>query len=87
MLLFPASELKELARGRGITLMGLDKGEKMVAVGFADSKSVTVVGKSRTDKERTVTVSGENLQKHILHRARKGCLLPGKMRPIGVQNR
>jgi len=87
MLLFPASELKELARGRGITLMGLDKGEKMVAVGFADSKSVTVVGKSRSDKERTVTVSGENLQKHILHRARKGCLLPGKIRPVGVQDR
>ncbi len=86
MLLFPASELKELARGRGITLMGLDKGEKMVAVGFANSKSVTVVGKSRSDKERTVTVSGENLQKHILHRARKGCLLPGKMTPIGVKN-
>ncbi|MDH3288808.1 MAG: DNA topoisomerase IV subunit A [Betaproteobacteria bacterium] len=85
MLLFPASELKELARGRGITLMGLDKGEKMVAVGFADSTSVTVIGKSRTDKERTVTVSGENLQKHILHRARKGCLLPGKMTPIGVK--
>jgi len=86
MLLFPASELKELARGRGITLMGLDKGEKMIAVGFANSKSVTVVGKSRSDKERTVTVSGENLQKHILHRARKGCLLPGKMTPIGVKN-
>lgn len=86
MLLFPASELKELGRGRGITLMGLDKGEKMVAVGFADSKSVTVVGKSRSDKERTVTVSGENLQKHILHRARKGCLLPGRMTPIGVKS-
>jgi topoisomerase-4 subunit A len=85
MLLFPASELKELARGRGITLMGLDKGEKMVAVGFADSKSVTVIGRSRSDKERAVTVSGENLQKHILHRARKGCLLPGKLTPIGVK--
>ena len=44
MLLFPAGELKELARGRGITLMGLDDGEKMIAVGFGDAKSVTVVG-------------------------------------------
>ncbi len=86
MLLFPASELKELGRGRGITLMGLDKGEKLVAVGFADSKSVTVLGKARSDKERTVTVSGDNLQKHILHRARKGCLLPGKLKPVGVKN-
>ena len=42
MLLFPAAELKELARGRGITLMGLDAGEKMTAVGFANTHAVTV---------------------------------------------
>ena len=84
MLLFPADELKELARGRGITLMGLNDDEKLVAVGFAESRSVTVAGMSRSGKEKTVTVSGEDLQKHILHRARKGCLLPGKLKPGGV---
>ena len=83
MLLFPVDELKELGRGRGITLMGLNDDEKLVAVGFADSKSVTVAGVSRSGKERTVTVSGEDLKKHILHRARKGCLLPGKLKPTG----
>jgi topoisomerase-4 subunit A len=84
MLLFPASELKELARGRGITLMGLDDKEKLVAVGFANAESVTVAGVSRSGNERTVKVSGADLKKHILHRARKGCLLPGKLRPTGV---
>jgi len=84
MLLFQASELKELARGRGITLMGLDAGEKMTAVGFADAKSVTVSGKSRSGKEKVVRVSGEQLQKHIVRRARKGCLLPGKLVPAAV---
>jgi topoisomerase IV subunit A len=84
MLLFPAEELKELARGRGITLMGLDEDEKLVAVGFAGSKSVTVAGTSKSGKERTVKISGSDLQKHILHRARKGCLLPGKLTPRGV---
>ncbi len=84
MLLFPVDELKEMARGRGITLMGLDDQEKLVAVGFADSKSVTVAGTSRSGKEKTVKVSGSDLQKHILHRARKGCLLPGKLKPTGV---
>jgi topoisomerase-4 subunit A len=86
MLLFPADELKELARGRGITLMKLDAGEKMTAVGFAGGKSVTVAGKSRTGKEKTVRVSGEHLQKHIIHRARKGCLLPGKIIPAAVNS-
>ncbi len=84
MLLFPAAELKELARGRGITLMGLDDGEKLIAVGFASADSVTVSGTSRSGKEKTVTVRGKDLEKHILHRARKGCLLPGKITPIGV---
>jgi topoisomerase IV subunit A len=84
MLLFPAAELKEIARGRGVVLMGLDEGEKLAAVGFAESKSVTVTGKSRSGKERTVRVSGADLAKHILHRARKGCLLPGKLIPLEV---
>ena len=84
MLLFTADELKELARGRGITLMKLDAGEKMTAVGFASANSVTVAGKSRSGKEKTVRVSGEHLQKHIIHRARKGCLLPGKLTPTAI---
>jgi topoisomerase-4 subunit A len=85
MLLFAAEELKELARGRGITLMGLDDKEKMTAVGFGDAKAVTVIGRSRSGSEKTVRVSGADLQKHIVRRARKGCLLPGKIVPAGVK--
>jgi topoisomerase IV subunit A len=86
MLLFAASELKELARGRGVTLMGLDDGEKMVAVGFSDGKSATVAGRTRSGNEKTVRVSGADLQKHVVHRARKGCLLPGKIVPVSVKS-
>jgi topoisomerase-4 subunit A len=86
MLLFAADELKELARGRGVTLMGLDPGEKMTAVGFANSKAVTIIGKSRSGNEKSVRIGGEQLQKHIVHRARKGCLLPGKLMPISIGN-
>jgi topoisomerase-4 subunit A len=85
MLLFSADELKELARGRGITLMALDANEKMTAVGFGDSKAVVVVGKGRAGAEKTVRVGGQDLQKHIVRRARKGCLLPGKIAPIAVK--
>jgi topoisomerase IV subunit A len=85
MLLFPADELKELARGRGITLMKLDEYERMVAVGFAGANSVTVAGTSPSGKERTVRVSGGEMEKYVLHRARKGCLLPGKIKPGGVK--
>jgi topoisomerase-4 subunit A len=86
MLLFDADELKELARGRGITLMALDENEKMVAVGFGDAKAVQVVGRTRSGNEKTVRVAGADLQKHIVHRARKGCLLPGKITPVAVKS-
>jgi topoisomerase-4 subunit A len=84
MLLFPAHELREIARGRGIMLMGLDPGEKLAAVGFADGKSVTITGRTRSGAERSVKVAGAALAKHILHRARKGCQLPGKLVPLMV---
>jgi topoisomerase-4 subunit A len=84
MLLFAADELKEMGRGRGITLMGLKDAEKLVAIGFGNAKSVTVEGISRSGKEKSVTIEGAELQKHILRRARKGCLLPGKLKPTGI---
>jgi len=86
MLLFSADELKELARGRGITLMALDDNEKMTAVGFADAKAVQVVGKTRSGSDKTVRVAGQDLKKYIVHRARKGCLLPGKIVPSAVKS-
>jgi topoisomerase IV subunit A len=86
MLMFPADELKELGRGRGIVLMGLDPDEKMTAMGFGNTKAVTIIGTSRSGKEKTSRVSGAELQKHILHRARKGCLLPDRLVPTAVRD-
>jgi len=84
MLLFAAGELKEMGRGRGITLMGLKDKETLVAVGFGNSKSVSVEGISRSGNEKTVKIEGADLQKYIVKRARRGCLLPGKLKPTGV---
>ena len=84
MLIFPADELKELARGRGVTLMGLDEGEKLVAAGFASGGSVSVTGTTRSGKERTVTMGGKDFDHYVLRRARKGRVLPGKLSPTGV---
>src|SRR5262249_3399037 len=65
MLVSPAEELKEMARGRGVTLMGLDDGEKLVAVGFASGGTVTVTGSSRSGKERTVEIGGKDLGHYV----------------------
>ena len=85
MLLFAMDELKEMARGRGVVLMALDADEKMTAVGCSGAKSVTVTGLSRSGKEKSSIISGADLKKHILHRARKGCLIPGNLLPTGIK--
>jgi hypothetical protein len=65
--------------------MGLDAGEKMTVIGFGTAKAVIVVGKTRSGNEKTVRVAGAELKKFIVHRARKGCLLPGKIVPTAVK--
>jgi topoisomerase-4 subunit A len=85
MLLFSFDELKQMGRGRGVVLMSLDEAENMTATGFSGSKSVTVTGQSRSGSIKSTVVSGAELKKHIIHRARKGCLIPGKMIPTAVK--
>ena len=83
MLLFPADELKELARGRGITLMGLDDGEKLVAVGFADAEFghrrrhlALGQGEDRDDRRR-----GPRRSTSCTARARAACCPGSSRRP------
>jgi hypothetical protein len=57
----------------------------MTAVGFSNGKAVNVVGTTRSGNEKTVRVAGADLKKYIVRRARKGCLLPGKIVPSAVK--
>jgi len=57
LLVFPIEEMREVPKGRGVIIMGLDRTEKLISVG---------------------------LTKHLLHRARKGCLVAHKMKPTEV---
>jgi topoisomerase-4 subunit A len=84
LLLFPAEEVRELARGRGLILMGIDAGEPMAAATFTDGKSVTVEGVGKSGKPKSCTVSGKGLEKYKLRRARKGYQLPEKLTPSAL---
>ena len=64
--------------------MGLDRAEKLIAVGLTASNKVAVHGTNRVGKTTAVVIEGNELTKHLLHRARKGCLVAHKMKPIGV---
>ncbi|MEP7205881.1 MAG: DNA topoisomerase IV subunit A [Casimicrobiaceae bacterium] len=80
LLCFAAAELKLQDRGRGTMLMQLDRGERMAWAGlYRDVLRVPVVVRG---KAQPLVIKGEELARYVLHRARKGLLLPRKAVPV-----
>ena len=87
MLVFPRSEMKIQAGGRGIIVMGLDAGEALVAVSLpAEGEAVTVVGIGRGKKEVALLLKAAQIENMRHRRARKGMALPQKIQPTGFGN-
>ncbi|MDK9726428.1 MAG: DNA topoisomerase IV subunit A [Sterolibacteriaceae bacterium MAG5] len=84
LLVFAATEMKTMAKGRGVIVMDLDKGEELLAVATNNGTAVTVAGSGRGGKPAEIRIAGSELQKHTLHRARKGCLIDAKIKPTAV---
>jgi len=85
LLLVQLAELKYQPRGRGLILMGLDKGEKLVAVTVSDQPTLTVIGIGRGGKEKEVVLGKRELGHFASSRAHKGRVLPEKLKPTGFK--
>ena len=85
LLVFAAGEIKALSGGgRGVILMGLDDGEKLVAATPCGEAGVIVEGQGRGGRTVRVEVRGAQLNSHAGHRARKGILVTPRVRPVGL---
>ena len=84
LLVFPVEEMREVPKGRGVIIMGLDRGEQLIAVSLTSSSKVAVHGTNRVGKATAVVIEGDAMAKYLLHRARKGSLVAHKMKPIGL---
>ena len=86
LLVFGLTECKHLASGgKGVILMELEKGEKLIAVQAISQKGVTVSGIGRAAKPQEVSLSASNLAPHINKRARKGKALESKLKPVSLR--
>jgi hypothetical protein len=63
--------------------MGLDRDETLLAVGLATARRVVLQGTNRLGRPVVQVIEGEELDKHLLHRARKGALVPRRIKPLG----
>jgi topoisomerase-4 subunit A len=84
MLLFQVGELKQMARGRGMIIMGLEKGERLIAAVVSDQPSLNVFGSAR-GRDKEVTIPQKEMQHYAGHRARMGRVLPDKLKPLGLR--
>jgi len=87
MLLFPLAEMKEMPRGRGVILMGLEAGERLLAAISVDPRGLVVEGAARGGASAQVALSAAELDRYRLHRARKGSRLETRVKPRGLQRR
>ncbi len=85
LLVFAREEMKQQSGGRGVQVMGLDDKESLAAVTVTFSQSVTVEGSGRGGKPIVITVTERDLPKYRLHRARKGSLLPTRIKPAALR--
>lgn len=84
LLVFAAAEIKaQSGGGRGVTLMGLDAGESLLAAVPCGDSGIVVFGTYR-NKPLQLTVAGAELQAHRGHRARKGTLVKSGFKPTSA---
>jgi hypothetical protein len=64
LLVFDIAEMKAMARGRGVIIMGLEKGESLRAVAVYAGNALVVTGEGRGGKQKTLELSGAKLGHH-----------------------
>jgi len=83
LLVFGIDEMREVPRGRGVIIIGLDGDERLVAVGLSSARRLVLQGVNRAGRTVTATLEGDELARHRLRRARKGSLVAHRMKPTG----
>jgi topoisomerase-4 subunit A len=84
LLLFPLAELKEMAKGKGLTLIDLTKDDELVAVATSAGESIWIVGVGRGGKTQEQSLSPREIAGFRSSRARRGQEIPFKIKPTGI---
>ena len=87
LLVFATAELRTLSSGgRGVTLIGLDKGEKLKAARPFGEKGCVVVCLARNDKRYEVRITGTVMGDYTGKRGRRGKPVESRFTPSTLEN-
>jgi topoisomerase-4 subunit A len=87
LLLFPLAEMKVMAKGRGLMILDLAPKDELTAIAINDGKTLIVSGTGRGGKATQWKASGADLAAYLSRRARKGHVIPAKLKPSGMEGR
>ncbi len=80
LIAVPLAEVGALARGRGVVILKLDQGERVVSALVVPKPEVFLAGTGvRGGKPKEVRIAGANFQHFVSRRGLKGRALPEKM--------
>ncbi len=86
MIAVAIAEMPTLAKGRGVTILRVDKGERVVAAVVVAKAEVIVTGSSvRAGKPRELRFTGANFQHYVSRRGLKGRALSEKLTGLGLR--
>jgi topoisomerase IV subunit A len=86
LLVFPLAEMKYLpSGGKGVIVMGLDPQEKLIGALVLAGSTLVVSGTGRGGKQVELRLGAKQLADYAGKRARKGKLLPSKVRPASLR--
>jgi topoisomerase-4 subunit A len=85
MLIFPIEEMREMPRGRGVILMGLDEGEKLLSACTFGAQGLFIEGAARGGTSAEVKLSGTECDRYRLRRARRGAKLETRVKPRSLK--
>ncbi|MDO8347611.1 MAG: DNA topoisomerase IV subunit A [Rugosibacter sp.] len=83
LLLLPLTELKVLAKGRGLMLMDLGKDDALAGIAVVATESLTILGSGRGGKVVQTTLTPRAQLAFHGNRARRGQAIPGNPKPTG----
>ncbi len=82
LLVAPLEEVKEMAKGRGVVLMKLDKEEFLLDVAMTDLTALAVEGTGRGGRPECLDLR-PRMADYVGHRGRRGRPLPKPIKPRG----
>ena len=81
LLVFALGELKEMAKGKGLTLIDLAGKDELIGVAVSDGEAVLIEGSGRGGKPARQRLTARDLAAQLGTRARRGHDLGLKMKP------